>query len=1272
MARFSEVARERETYKFTARLFEHARAHPTATATPTGDEADHRLFTSTCEDTALTAFAQLGAFRLNATRCLISIFDRRNQYVVAEATFTSAIARSASHGDDLWLGGTAIPRAMGICEHVLIDGNNSPTTQGQLQVSVVPDMTHDSRFSDRPYINNHPYNRFYAGVPIRSPRGVNIGVFCVFDDRPREGLDDSQLQFLRDMSQTVMDHWELRASATNFRKSERMVRGLGSFVEGKATMSGWRFNSNQESFSDAGDEGHLNRNQQIIENREEQLKKEAGDIYPRRPDPTPLQSGYHQGGSGSTVKTERIQNSDNQIPENASSAAISIGSTISTVQTHATVHAEEPIIKAVHDVFGRAANIIREAIEVEGVLFLDASVGSFGGLVPDQEVTFSDSSAPSLSTAGGGNDGPAEEDANHRLCNLLGYSTTSTSSIDDTLSTKSHNAMVPEKFLRSLLKRYPGGRVFNFDDDGTVQSTDEDSGFSKDESILLKRTNSSNNECPTSPTKKPDKLFSRKNEGKTLNSLFPEARCVALVPLWDARRERWFAGSFLWTKIPTRSFTAKGEMSYLRAFGATIMAEIIRLDSSLAEKATSDLLGSLSHELRSPLHGVIAAVELLQDTDIDAFQGNLVHTMESCGRTLLDSMDHLLDYTKINRLLKDQRQTSGRAIPSGRLRSFESQMTSFSSTIELDLLVEETVESIFAGHNFHKMSIAQLVQNERQHHRDVDSLRKLDFALSVEALSMEGIDLQTLMSDRDVVSIYLDIDPKVSWLWHATPGAIRRIIMNLLGNSLKFTKRGFILVTLKQEQVSPRTRRGQINLKLNVSDSGKGIAPDFLHNRAFKPFSQEDALSPGSGLGLSIVHQITKALGGWVKIESQPQRGTSVSVTIPLQLPSSSLKPQSPSLFSDHVTALRGLRVALYGLDNMPEAPGISSQDPPIESLLMESLCRDWLQLEIITADTEDVRPDVIICTDSSLARTGPATPTGYQPPIVAICHNALAAHNLSQQYSNSYGKGIFEFISQPASPRKLASAIVLALGRYDDSRATYLLAMRTSISSQSTSDRSSLISSAMPTPMTEQITPLLEDPQASELAFAWSPLKTEPDTSVEREPELNSPLPESRTDTIVSITPATPTPSVTPQPPTGSPDADNSIGSKFLLVDDNNINLRILESFMKKLNYSYRTATNGLEALEIYAASPEKFGQVLMDISMPVMDGLEATRRIRELELMQQLKPVTIIALTGLASANAQQEAYTSGINLYMTKPVRFKELAKVLASKDKRENPD
>ena len=70
------------------------------------------------------------------------------------------------------------------------------------------------------------------------------------------------------------------------------------------------------------------------------------------------------------------------------------------------------------------------------------------------------------------------------------------------------------------------------------------------------------------------------------------------------------------------------------------------------------------------------------------------------------------------------------------------------------------------------------------------------------------------------------------------------------------------------------------------------------------------------------------------------------------------------------------------------------------------------------------------------------------------------------------------------------------------------------------------------------------------------------------------------------------------------------------------------------------------------------------VDVSMPIMDGLEASRLIRAFEQQQKLTPVLIIALTGLGSSSAQDDAFASGVNLFLTKPVRLKELGRVLES--------
>lgn len=126
------------------------------------------------------------------------------------------------------------------------------------------------------------------------------------------------------------------------------------------------------------------------------------------------------------------------------------------------------------------------------------------------------------------------------------------------------------------------------------------------------------------------------------------------------------------------------------------------------------------------------------------------------------------------------------------------------------------------------------------------------------------------------------------------------------------------------------------------------------------------------------------------------------------------------------------------------------------------------------------------------------------------------------------------------------------------------------------------------------------------------------------------------------------------------------------LLVDDNKINLQLLVMFMKKCEFSYEEAENGQEAVDKYkeAYGPDhesnkrRFDYILMDISMPVMNGMEATRHIREFERAHSLPLTNVIALTGLASADARREAISAGVDVFLPKPVRFAELKKLLRS--------
>lgn len=120
--------------------------------------------------------------------------------------------------------------------------------------------------------------------------------------------------------------------------------------------------------------------------------------------------------------------------------------------------------------------------------------------------------------------------------------------------------------------------------------------------------------------------------------------------------------------------------------------------------------------------------------------------------------------------------------------------------------------------------------------------------------------------------------------------------------------------------------------------------------------------------------------------------------------------------------------------------------------------------------------------------------------------------------------------------------------------------------------------------------------------------------------------------------------------------------------MDDNAINRKLLIAFMKKYDYQYEEAEDGRQALEAYCLASPKFTVILMDMSMPVMDGMTSTRAIREYEQSNNLPRCRIVALTGLASASARLEALNSGVDNFLTKPVNFKMLSGLMKREDQR----
>jgi CheY-like chemotaxis protein len=120
--------------------------------------------------------------------------------------------------------------------------------------------------------------------------------------------------------------------------------------------------------------------------------------------------------------------------------------------------------------------------------------------------------------------------------------------------------------------------------------------------------------------------------------------------------------------------------------------------------------------------------------------------------------------------------------------------------------------------------------------------------------------------------------------------------------------------------------------------------------------------------------------------------------------------------------------------------------------------------------------------------------------------------------------------------------------------------------------------------------------------------------------------------------------------------------GKKLLVAEDVEINREIIISLLEDTGVSIDCAQNGLEAVEMIVAAPDKYDAILMDVQMPKMDGLEATRLIRAMNTTQHLASLPIIAMTAHVFKSDIEECLNAGMNDHLGKPIDIDDVLKKL----------
>ncbi|RUY23842.1 response regulator, partial [Mesorhizobium sp. M7A.F.Ca.US.001.04.2.1] len=443
-------------------------------------------------------------------------------------------------------------------------------------------------------------------------------------------------------------------------------------------------------------------------------------------------------------------------------------------------------------------------------------------------------------------------------------------------------------------------------------------------------------------------------------------------------------------------------------------------------------------------------------------------------------------------------------------------------------------------------------------------------------------DVATLVSARVAeknLELIVRVDPRLPAHVVGDAGRFRQIITNLLGNAVKFTEKGHVLIDVGGEIVND-----VVQLKIRVEDTGIGIPAEKLQN-VFEKFAQVDGSSTrrheGTGLGLAIAARLVDLMAGKIGVESEIGRGSVFWFAVPL--------PAHQAAARDEIVPVDVTGARVLVIDD----------NPVNREILLEQL-RSW-SFDCAAAESGAVGL-AFLDRAFQLGAAVDCIILDYQMPGMngADVARAIASDSrlssipvvlLTSVDQVDFGKMIIDFgiaahLTKPARSAVLLGTVISVVQK-----------------ARSQVGKAQFVRE-----------PIVQAPPAAPPAF-----------TVIRGPALPvAAAPESTTT------------------PNGPID--------ILIAEDNDVNQLVFGQILNGLGLSYRIAGNGRTAVEMYRALRPKL--ILMDVSMPEMNGYEATRAIRAMETSTGTH-IPIIGVTAHALKGDRDKCIESGMDDYLPKPV-------------------
>ncbi|KAJ5950757.1 CheY-like superfamily [Penicillium vulpinum] len=653
-------------------------------------------------------------------------------------------------------------------------------------------------------------------------------------------------------------------------------------------------------------------------------------------------------------------------------------------------------------------------------------------------------------------------------------------------------------------------------------------------------------------------------------------------------------------------------------------------------ESKTKFFSNMSHEIRTPLNGILGTIPFILDTQLDSDQRRMLDTIQNSSTNLRELVDNILDVSRVE----------------------AGKMSMVKSWFHIRSMIEDVIDTIAS--------------------RAIDKGLEINYLISEDLPSM-------VIGDRF---------------------RIRQVLINLLGNAVKFTAQGEIHISCgmyRDPSANPNDTQAFMNFE--VVDTGKGFSSHDAE-RLMQRFSQlgenGSQQHAGSGLGLFLSKQLVEMHGGKLTPSSKEGQGAKFSFYVKVDAPPPPSPSEQPKLIRQSSTASR--RPVESRTTSYQQAPPLAPRNSDSSGQSYDTTFSASFSIASSALPTPDIgpaplpppleetravmnMPDVVsdtriepaitepdipshVTSPKSQSSASPDTPIG---PVSVPVHGPFSIVILCPlKNSRQAIKQHIEQVVPHEIPFKVTTLLDVdewkdMMHSTSNEPCTHL------VLNLPTDDILEVIqniadSGSDPAPVIVIISDLYQKRQISsrvkELAalgkqvfIVPKPVKPSAFSSI-FDPNSKRELSKDRNQDMAR--------EINNNFKTVSKMVKEVLGNKgyrVLLVEDDETNRDVMLKYLDKIKLMAETASNGLECTNmVLSKEPGYYSLIICDIQMPIKNGYDTCRDIRDWEQLNHYPQIPIMALSANAMTDQIENAARAGFNDYVTKPIKHNELGKMM----------